>query len=66
MVPWSIMWVHGIGTTHNKEGMHRPVGQRSLVLRRVGQRSLVLRRVAAEAAGMVQRPLAGKLGWLTG
>ena len=27
MVPWSIIWVHSIETTHNKKGMHRPVGQ---------------------------------------
>ena len=65
-MPWSIIWAHGIETTHNKKGMHRPVGRGPWCYGGWGQRSLVLRRVAAEAAGMVQRSLAGKLGWLTG
>ena len=64
MVPWSIIWVHGIETTHNKKGMCRPVGQTAGDQVRRFQNGCPLPRVAAKAAGMVQRSLAGKLGWL--
>ena len=53
-------------TTHNKKGMHRPVGQTAADQVRRFQNGCPLPRVAAEAAGMVQRSLAEKLGWLTG
>ena len=61
MVPWSIIWVHGIETTHNNEGMHRPVGQTAGDQVRRFQNGCPMPPVADEAAGMVQGSL-GQLG----